>query len=80
MPFGATTSVRILTWCPSSERAVESGSWNYSLSAAQHFINGLQPAVWTGAGVLLVASLAMWLVPSRAKQSEVVGAAVTDAA
>ena len=46
-----------------------------SLSAAQHFINGLQPAVWTGAGVLLVASLAMWFVPNRGKQAEVVNAA-----
>jgi EmrB/QacA subfamily drug resistance transporter len=41
-----------------------------TLSAAQHFLNGVQPAVWTGAGVLLVASLAMWLVPNRRKQAD----------
>ncbi|WP_414641839.1 MFS transporter [Actinocrinis sp.] len=39
-----------------------------TLTAGQHFIDRLQPAVWTGAGVLVVASLAMWLVPSRRKQ------------
>jgi EmrB/QacA subfamily drug resistance transporter len=38
------------------------------LSAAQHFIDGLQPAVWTGAAVLLVASLAMWFVPKHRPQ------------
>ena len=43
-----------------------------SLSAAQHFVNGLQPAVWTGAAVLLAASLAMWFVPNRRKQADVV--------
>jgi nitrate/nitrite transporter NarK len=42
-----------------------------SLSAAQHFVNGLHPAVWTGAAVLLVAALAMWLVPNRRKQAEI---------
>jgi EmrB/QacA subfamily drug resistance transporter len=43
-----------------------------SLSAAQHFVNGLQPAVWTGAAVLLAASLAMWFVPNRRKQADIV--------
>jgi len=37
-----------------------------TLSPAQHFVNGLVPAVWTGAGLLAVASIAMWLMP-RAK-------------
>ncbi|MGH6653957.1 MAG: MFS transporter [Actinocrinis sp.] len=36
-----------------------------TLSAGQHFINGLLPAVWTGAAVLLIASLAMWFVPNH---------------
>ena len=34
-------------------------------SAPQHFIDGLIPAVFTGAAILAVATLAMWLVPSR---------------
>ncbi|WP_194892884.1 DHA2 family efflux MFS transporter permease subunit [Catenulispora pinisilvae] len=34
-------------------------------SAPQHFISGLIPASYTGAGVLAVATLAMWLVPGR---------------
>lgn len=34
-------------------------------SAQQHFIDGLVPAVFTGAAVLAVATLAMWLVPGR---------------
>ena len=44
-----------------------------TLSAGQHFINGLLPAVWTGAALLAVASVAMWLVPNRRKAVEVVG-------
>jgi EmrB/QacA subfamily drug resistance transporter len=34
-------------------------------SAPQHFIDGLIPAVFTGAAVLAAATLAMWLVPGR---------------
>jgi EmrB/QacA subfamily drug resistance transporter len=34
-----------------------------NLSAAQHFIDGLVPAVWTGSALLVVASVAMWFVP-----------------
>ncbi|ACU69838.1 drug resistance transporter, EmrB/QacA subfamily [Catenulispora acidiphila DSM 44928] len=34
-------------------------------TAPQHFIDGLIPAVFTGAAVLVVATLAMWLVPGR---------------
>jgi EmrB/QacA subfamily drug resistance transporter len=34
-------------------------------SAGQHFMDGLIPAVYTGAAVLAVAMLAMWLVPGR---------------
>ena len=34
-----------------------------TLSSAQHFVNGLVPAVWTGAALLAVASIAMWLMP-----------------
>ena len=34
-----------------------------ALSAGQHFVDGLTPAVWTGSGVLVVAALAMFLVP-----------------
>ncbi len=44
-----------------------------SLSSAQHFVNGLQPAVWTGAAVLVVASLAMWFVPNRRKAEAEIG-------
>lgn len=33
------------------------------LSAGQHYVNGLVPAGYTGAAVVAVASLAMWLVP-----------------
>ncbi len=36
-----------------------------TLSPAQHFLNGVTPAVWTGAAMLATASLAMWLVPNR---------------
>ena len=34
-------------------------------SADQHFIDGLIPAVFTGAAILAVATVAMWLVPGR---------------
>ncbi|NUP53024.1 MAG: MFS transporter [Catenulispora sp.] len=34
-------------------------------SPQQHFLDGLIPAVFTGAVILVVAMLAMWLVPSR---------------
>jgi EmrB/QacA subfamily drug resistance transporter len=49
--------------------AVFSASGGYgptaTKSAGQHFMDGLIPAVYTGAAVLAVAMLAMWLVPSR---------------
>jgi MFS family permease len=38
-------------------------------SAGQHFMDGLIPAVFTGAAVLAVATLAMFLVPGRRGQS-----------
>ncbi|MEY9927868.1 EmrB/QacA subfamily drug resistance transporter [Catenulispora sp. GP43] len=34
-------------------------------SAGQHFVDGMVPAVYTGAAILAVATLAMWLVPNR---------------
>ena len=34
-------------------------------SPSQHFIDGMVPAVYTGAAVLAVATLTMWLVPGR---------------
>jgi EmrB/QacA subfamily drug resistance transporter len=34
-----------------------------TLDARHHFAAGVAPAVWTGAGVVAVAALAMWLVP-----------------
>ena len=37
-----------------------------TLSAAQHFVNGVIPAVYAGTGVLLVASLVVWLLPRGA--------------
>jgi EmrB/QacA subfamily drug resistance transporter len=46
-----------------------------TLSPAQHFINGLTPAVWTGAALLTVASLAMWLMPRAQKKVYVAAAA-----
>jgi EmrB/QacA subfamily drug resistance transporter len=36
-----------------------------TLTSAQHFLNGVTPAVWTGALGLALASLTMWLVPNR---------------
>jgi EmrB/QacA subfamily drug resistance transporter len=45
-----------------------------ALSAGQHFVNGLTPAVWAGAGLLVVASLAMFLVP-RVRQADADGTA-----
>jgi EmrB/QacA subfamily drug resistance transporter len=38
-----------------------------TLSAPQHFVNGLIPAVYTGAAVLLVASATVWALPRRAR-------------
>ncbi|WP_425558599.1 DHA2 family efflux MFS transporter permease subunit [Catenulispora subtropica] len=38
-------------------------------SPAQHFLDGVIPAVFTGAAILAVAMLAMWLVPSRRQAS-----------
>ncbi len=43
-----------------------------TLSAAQHFLNGVQPAVWTGAAVRVIASLAMWLVPNKRGRTDAV--------
>ena len=39
-----------------------------TLGAAQHFVNGVVPAVYTGAVVLLVASLTIWALPRRARK------------
>ena len=36
-----------------------------TLDAAQHFVNGLVPAVYAGAAVMLVASAAVWALPRR---------------
>jgi EmrB/QacA subfamily drug resistance transporter len=44
-----------------------------AVSAGQHFINGLVPAVYTGAAVLAIATLAMWLVPGKKKAMQVLG-------
>jgi EmrB/QacA subfamily drug resistance transporter len=38
-----------------------------TLSAGQHFVNGLVPATYAGAAVVAVASLSMWLVPRARK-------------
>ena len=38
-----------------------------TLSAQQHFVNGVNPAVFTGAAVLLVASATVWALPRRAR-------------
>jgi EmrB/QacA subfamily drug resistance transporter len=38
-----------------------------TLGAQQHFVNGVVPAVYTGAAVLLVASGTIWALPRRAK-------------
>jgi EmrB/QacA subfamily drug resistance transporter len=40
-----------------------------TLSAQQHFVNGVIPAVYTGAAVLLVASAMIWALPRRAAAS-----------
>jgi MFS family permease len=40
-----------------------------ALSAQQHFVNGVVPAVYTGAAVLLVASATIWALPRRAAAS-----------
>lgn len=40
-----------------------------TLSAQQHFVNGVVPAVYTGAAVLLVASATIWALPRRAAAS-----------
>jgi EmrB/QacA subfamily drug resistance transporter len=49
--------------------AVFSANGGYGPTAAkspqQHFLDGLVPAVYTGAAILAVAMLAMWLVPGR---------------
>ena len=37
------------------------------LSAQQHFVNGVNPAVYTGAAVLLVAAGTIWALPRRAR-------------
>ena len=50
-----------------------------TLSAGQHFIDGLIPAVYTGAAVIAVAALAMWLVPGR-KKAEALTSSVPAAA
>jgi EmrB/QacA subfamily drug resistance transporter len=38
-----------------------------TLSAGQHFVNGVVPAVYTGAAVLLVAAGTVWALPRRGK-------------
>jgi EmrB/QacA subfamily drug resistance transporter len=38
-----------------------------TLSAQQHFVNGVNPAVFTGAAILLVASATVWALPRRAQ-------------
>ena len=38
-----------------------------TLSAQQHFVNGVNPAVFTGAAVLLVAAGTIWALPRRAE-------------
>ena len=43
-----------------------------SLSAGQHFLNGMHPAVLTGSAVLVVAALAMFLVPNRKRATDTV--------
>ena len=40
-----------------------------TLSAGRHFVDGLTPAVWAGSAVLVVAALAMFLVPRVRKAS-----------
>jgi EmrB/QacA subfamily drug resistance transporter len=50
-----------------------------TLSAGQHFINGLVPAVWTGAGVLLLAAIAMFLVPRTERPATLAVAGQTGA-
>ena len=45
-----------------------------TLSAQQHIVNGVIPAVYTGAAVLLVASATIWALPRRAKAAEAVPA------
>jgi len=42
-----------------------------TLSAQQHFVNGVVPAVYTGAAVLLVASGTIWALPRRAAAATV---------
>lgn len=42
-----------------------------TLCAAQHFVDGLRPAVWPGAAVLPAASPAMRLVPNPRKKAEI---------
>ena len=44
-----------------------------TLSAGQHFLNGMTPAVWTGAAVLALAALVMLMVPGRRALAEAVG-------
>jgi hypothetical protein len=38
-----------------------------TLSAPQHFVNGVVPAVYTGAAVLLIAAGTVWALPRRAR-------------
>lgn len=40
-----------------------------ALSAAQHFVDGVVPAVYVGGAVMLVASAAVWALPRRARAS-----------
>jgi len=42
-----------------------------TLSAQQHFVNGVVPAVYTGAAVLLVAAGTIWALPRRAAAATV---------
>jgi nitrate/nitrite transporter NarK len=45
------------------------------LSAQQHFINGVKPAVFTGAAVLLVASAMVWALPRHPRTVDAAAAA-----
>ena len=39
--------------------------------APQHFVDGLRPAVWVGAGLVGVGALAALAIPSRRREAEV---------
>src|SRR4051794_29920674 len=58
--------------------AVFSGSGSYA--SPQAFMEGVQPALWVGAGVLAVGALAATLVPARRREQEQPAAAPITAA